>query len=94
MDGDIVRRVTITATSEGIDSTTRFVENLGNAISSVGESSDLSLGALAGGAGAVGPLATLAVEKLTIAFANFSFPPLIFQRAAQARGAYCDSEAF
>ncbi|MET4211443.1 hypothetical protein [Bradyrhizobium sp. LA2.1] len=47
-DGDIVRRVTITATGEGIDSTTRSVESLGDAVGSVSSSTDLLSTALAG----------------------------------------------
>jgi len=46
-EGDIVRRVTITANDEGIDSTTSSVESLWDAISKVGPNSDLSLSALA-----------------------------------------------
>ena len=53
-EGDIVRRVTIIATREGIDSTTSSVESLSDAISKIGPSTDLSLAELAGfGVGAV-----------------------------------------
>jgi protein-tyrosine-phosphatase len=70
-EGDIVRRVTITATGEGIDSTTSSVESLSDAISKVGSNSDLSLSALVGlGAGAVGALATISGFVDYIAKAN------------------------
>ncbi|MBR0792693.1 hypothetical protein JQ631_26770 [Bradyrhizobium manausense] len=56
-EGDIVRRVTISATGEGIDGTTRSVESLSDAISRVESSSDVSLSALAGfGVGAIATL--------------------------------------
>ncbi|WP_271673182.1 hypothetical protein [Bradyrhizobium sp. CCBAU 51627] len=70
-EGDIVRRVTITATGEGIDSTTSSVESLSDAISKVGSNSDLSLSALVGlGAGAAGALATISGFVDYIARAN------------------------
>ncbi|WFU84379.1 hypothetical protein QA645_17045 [Bradyrhizobium sp. CIAT3101] len=70
-EGDIVRRVTITATGEGIDSTTRSVEGLSDALSNVGANSDLSLAALTGlGASAVGAVATISGFVDYIAKAN------------------------
>lgn len=67
-EGDIVRRITITATGEGIDNTTQSVESLGDALTNT---SQLSLTALAGiGAGAIGAVASLEGFLNYIAKAN------------------------
>jgi hypothetical protein len=60
--GDLVRRITISATGEGIDSTTDSVNGLGDAFDNVSKKSqdsftNLALGIAGSGAGVIGVLA-------------------------------------